>query len=141
MTPRPSRSRDRRIDARGVITAPARRFPGYPYKDDMDKSETVAASDLRPCDKCGGRMVPTFFRVRIEHAVLHRDAVNALVGTAQTLGGGSKAWDIARVMSPCDPIATVATSKTLLLCVECFSAGDSLATAWQVLQANTYKPR
>lgn len=93
-------------------------------------SEPINAADLRPCDLCGGRMVPTFFRVRVDHAVVDQRASNAMAGTAHLLGGTSRAWDIARTMSPCDPIATVATTKTMLLCVGCFCGSGAIASLW-----------
>lgn len=93
-------------------------------------SKDINTADMRPCDKCGQKMVPTFFRVQVDHAVVRRESVNSLLGTALMLGGGPEAWATARSMSPCDPIATVASSKTLMLCTECFCTGDAIASLW-----------
>ncbi len=82
----------------------------------------LKTKDLRPCDNCGGSIVPFFYRLRIEFRQLgiDRTAVNQVLGTAQILGGN---LFLGSAMSP-DRDATIEMpgyqiDKDLFLCSDC----------------------
>lgn len=78
--------------------------------------------DLHPCDGCGGRIAPFFYRLRIEFRQLMIDptAVNQVLGTSQILGGN---FLLGEIMSP-NSDATIEmpgyqVGKDLFLCSDC----------------------
>lgn len=61
-------------------------------------------SEIKPCAVCKGKIVPTWYVLRISQAMLRPSAVNSTMGIAQMFGGIDRpgALAIAEVMSP-DP--------------------------------------
>ena len=84
----------------------------------------MKASDLRPCDRCGGPLGFIFHLVRSSLVVVDQQAVRQHVGLTAILGGSEK---LAAVFTPQPEIATVAGEHDpklwtdLLLCTECYS--------------------
>lgn len=109
---------------------------------DISKLPGISSRDLHPCDACGQALGPTFRRVVIEHVAMDRRAVDALVGTAQILGGSQRAWGIAQALAPCEPIARVFDSVSVLLCEDCYctSCGSVPAIAEQTRRSGETKP-
>lgn len=84
--------------------------------------KSLKTKDLRPCDNCGGSIVPFFYRLRIEFRQLgiDRTAVNQVLGTAQILGGNLL---LGSMMSP-DKDATFElpgyqVDSDIFLCSDC----------------------
>lgn len=84
--------------------------------------------DLHPCDSCGGSIAPVFYRLTVSFRQLMIDptAVNAVLGTAQILGGNLL---LGSVMSP-DQDATIElpgyqVDKDLFLCQDCVMGVNS----------------
>ena len=78
--------------------------------------------DLHPCDACGGKIAPVFFRLELSFRQLMIDptAVNGVLGTAQIFGGNLK---IGELMSP-NSDATIElpgyqVDKDIHLCMDC----------------------
>lgn len=44
-------------------------------------------SELRPCDNCGGKIIPTFMVLRISHALFKPQAMNEVLGMTQYFQG------------------------------------------------------
>lgn len=88
-------------------------------------------TDLRPCDRCGGGLGITFFRVHAEHHVVDlnearkRHAMDVMFpgapGIAATFHGDG------------DDATKVAQGHEILLCSLCFCRGDSVPVAWEKL--------
>jgi len=55
-------------------------------------------SDIRPCDNCGGKLVPIFYFSKISLAVFSPKAVNEVMGMTQFFGGGSAGLRLAEMM-------------------------------------------
>ena len=89
----------------------------------------MKTSELRPCDKCGGSIMPIFYRLKIEFRQLAIDqaAVNEVVGTAKIYGGNMA---MGSIMSP-NRDATVEMpgyriDKDIFLCQSCvLGMGDN----------------
>ena len=79
-------------------------------------------SQLRPCDKCGGKITPMFYVVRVSLAVVKADAANATLGLAQMFRGN---LGLAEAFSPQpDAIMVVGDEEPelrteLFLCQNC----------------------
>lgn len=68
----------------------------------------MKASELRPCDNCGGKLQVVFFVMRVSQAVVNVGAVNEHLGLQQMLGGSPK---LAEVFSSQPDIALVLGDK------------------------------
>lgn len=98
-------------------------------------------SELRPCDKCGGKLVPTFYVVRFSQALFNAKHANAVIGLNTIFGG--RALALAETMAPgADEAVLVFGDKEkqleteLLICEECFMNGPlDLAALWEVQMA------
>ena len=86
--------------------------------------------DLRPCDVCGKKISPIFYRVTIEIGVIQSDAVNRLLGTAQILGGRERpgALTIAHALTGDPTFAKLDTFGKALVCDDCYT-GELRANA------------
>jgi len=78
--------------------------------------------DLHPCDACGGKIAPVFFRLELSFRQLAIDytAVNQVLGTTQVLGGN---FVLGEMMSP-NSDATIElpgyqVDKDIHLCMDC----------------------
>lgn len=95
-------------------------------------------SDLRPCDQCHGKLVPTFYVVRFSQALFDATNTNAVLGVHQIFGG--QALRLAETMAPgADEAVLVFGDKDktleteLFLCQPCFTDGPiDLAMLWEV---------
>lgn len=78
-------------------------------------------SDLRPCDRCGGPVNPTFYVVDVATMVVNQTRVREHVGLATLLGGGSRASEIALAMGTgeSDDCIGILSKATVVLCVAC----------------------
>ncbi len=99
-------------------------------------------SQARPCDKCRGKIAPQFYRVRVDLAFFSPRNANAVLGTAQILGGIG-ALAVAEAMAPGAEDAIVCAGDkepelldTLFICQECYLAGEiDLAVLLEQLHA------
>jgi len=88
-------------------------------------------SELRPCDKCGGRIIDGerrfFFVVRVSQAMVNEKAMRSTGGLLQMFGGieNPGALGVAEVFSPDDEVVRVLSDEAseaqteLFLCMEC----------------------
>lgn len=73
--------------------------------------------DLRPCDKCGGQIVPVFHIVEVTQAIVDGAAVNREYGMIQMMGGSVA---LASVMGRNDDVVKIVPHSTkLILCQDC----------------------
>ena len=78
--------------------------------------------DLRPCDKCGGQIVPVFHIVEVTQAIVDGAAVNREHGMVQMMGGSV---GLASVLGRNeDVVKMVPHSTKLILCQDCGMSGD-----------------
>ncbi len=95
-------------------------------------------SEIRPCDNCGGKIVPVFQVIRFSPAVFDRQAVNETLGLAQFFGGGPGALTLAQVMGPQGDVVYVGmddedkelsagVTTELFLCQDCYRKDINLA--------------
>lgn len=83
-------------------------------------------TDLRPCDNCQGKLVPTFYVVRFSQALFNARAANQVLGLNQIFGGS--AFGLAEAFAP-NPDGAVmvfgdkdpSLQTELLVCQECFT--------------------
>lgn len=61
----------------------------------------MEATELRPCDWCGGAIAPIFYVVRSSIAVFKENETNQFLGLTQMLGGSVK---LAAAMGPADVV-------------------------------------
>jgi hypothetical protein len=91
-------------------------------------------SELTPCAKCGGKLVPIWYVVRISMAMLARKATSSVLGLSQMFSAGNplsgQALAIAEVMAPgADEAVIIAgdKDKSLMtefnLCQQCYLEG------------------
>lgn len=79
-------------------------------------------SEIRPCDACGGEIVPVFYVLRLSMALFKPQAVNTTMGLAQMFHGNIT---LAEVMSSQPEAVTVLGDENpdlmteLLICQEC----------------------
>jgi hypothetical protein len=78
--------------------------------------------DLRPCDKCGGQIVPVFHIVEVTQAIVDARAVNREYGMVQVMGGSVALASIMGVNE--DVVKMVPHSTTLILCQDCGLSGE-----------------
>lgn len=71
-------------------------------------------TELRPCDRCGGQITPTFYRIRIEHLAVDMQAVREVLGTAMI----TNSLELGRVLSDRDA-TTRLTSSQFDMCIQC----------------------
>jgi len=90
-------------------------------------------SDLRPCDKCGGKIAPSFYVLRFSIALFNRNATNQVLGMAQVMVGN---LGLAEMFSPdSDDAVTVAMDSKqhkilmdeVFLCQSCYMRPINLA--------------
>lgn len=73
-------------------------------------------SELKPCDVCGGKIAPIFYRVTVEQMMINAQVVNQVVGLATMFGG---ALGIAEIFAPSDDAAVKLQENTVTLCGDC----------------------
>lgn len=63
------------------------------------RKDKVRTSDLKPCDNCGGSIVPIFYRIEVKFRQVAIDltAVNQVLGMAQIFNGNLQ---LGSLMSP-----------------------------------------
>lgn len=97
-------------------------------------------SQLRPCDKCGGELVPVFYVVRACPAVIDQRATQSVLGVAGILGGLRRpgALGVAECLAPESDCVVVSGEKDpglwseLFLCTECWAGTDVAGLAQAV---------
>ncbi len=78
--------------------------------------------DLRPCDKCGGQIVPVFHVIEVTQAIVDSAAVNREYGMVQMMGGSVA---LASAMGRDeDVVKLVPHSTKLILCQDCGMSGE-----------------
>lgn len=86
-------------------------------------------TDLKPCAKCGGPIVPICHRIRIDMGVMDQQNMQQFAGMYNYFGG--KSASLAAIFAPgsnelvkfttdVDPAA----GTTLFLCNNCYCSGD-----------------
>jgi hypothetical protein len=79
-------------------------------------------SEIRPCDACGGTIVPMFYVLRLSMAMFKPQAVNTTMGLMQMFGGNLA---LAEVMSSQPDAVTVMGDENpelmteIIICQEC----------------------
>ena len=73
-------------------------------------------SALKPCDVCGGKIAPVFYRVTVEQMIINVTAVNQVIGLATMFGG---ALGIAEIFAPNDDVTLKFQENTVSLCGDC----------------------
>ena len=87
----------------------------------------MKASELRPCDNCGGPLVPAPYRVRISQGMFNARATNTVMGLTQHFRGH---LGLAEVFAPEPEVLLFFEDKEpalcteLLLCQECVTMKD-----------------
>jgi hypothetical protein len=92
---------------------------------------SVKLSELRPCDKCGGKIAPIFYVVRFSIAVFDQRKMNTNLGLTQMFQGSVR---LAEVFSPDPEVGVVAMDSQatkllmteLFICNDCYSADLNL---------------
>lgn len=74
-------------------------------------------SELKPCDKCGGKIAPVFYVVNMQQVMIDAVAANRTLALNQMFGG---ALGLAENMSPDDSVTQVLNQKRAIICQECF---------------------
>lgn len=80
-------------------------------------------SEIRPCDNCGGKIVPMFYVVRFSVAMFAPRATNEMLGLTQMFGGSLQ---LAEVMGADPEAVKIAGDEEpalwtdLLICQDCF---------------------
>ena len=64
------------------------------------KTENIAARDIRPCDFCGGPIVPFFYVIDIRMAAFDAQNVNQLLGMNQFFGSKPESMKLAEIFTP-----------------------------------------
>lgn len=73
--------------------------------------------DLRPCDKCGGEIVPVFHIVEVTQAIVDGAAVNREYATAQMMGGSIT---LASILGANENVVKLVPHSTkVILCQDC----------------------
>lgn len=90
----------------------------------------MKVSELRPCDKCGGKIYPAFHVVRTSLALIKPQAVNQFMGMHQFFGGRAPAAlvenfspesaDAVIVAGDDDPVLM----NEFFICSDCFLGGS-----------------
>jgi hypothetical protein len=103
--------------------------PALRARDGTGARMTMKVSDLRPCDKCGGKIAPLFYRVRFTQALINPDAVNQFVGMHRFFGGKASAA-LVENFAPASTDAVLffgdkdrSLEVELLICNDCFLNG------------------
>lgn len=73
----------------------------------------------------------TFYRVTIEHMVLHLKNIQRRHGLELFFGGGQPGAALAEVMGDDGDIAACATKETALVCQDCGITGGCLASIFE----------
>lgn len=98
-------------------------------------------SELRPCDKCGGRIEPSFYVVEFSLALIGGRACREVFGMA-TILGGLHALRVAEALAPHPEHAVIVVGDEdpslkvqLLICSTCFFDGAiDLAMLWEAVR-------
>lgn len=97
------------------------------------KTSGLKLSELRPCDICGGKIIPQFYIFEIKFALFSNRGTNEVLGLTQMFGGITNpgALAIAETMSANGDRAVVVSedetlNSKLFLCQQCylFKTGD-----------------
>lgn len=85
-------------------------------------------TELRPCDKCGGQLTPTWYVIRLSQCMLDAKATNETLGLSQMFGGNIA---LAEVMGSCAEEAVIILGDRmpsmwteLLVCQSCVLGMD-----------------
>lgn len=84
-------------------------------------------SQLRPCDKCGGSINPTFYVVRSSQAMILANHANTVMGLSQMFRGNLA---LAEAMAPQPEVVVVLGDEDknlqneIILCQRCYAFGD-----------------
>ena len=89
-------------------------------------------SEIRPCDNCGGQIVPLFYVARVSLAMFMSQESNHVIGMAQMFGGLTRpgVLAVAEAMAPeADCIKILGDEEQglmteIILCQECHSMKD-----------------
>lgn len=87
----------------------------------------MKTKDLKPCDGCGGPIVPVFYRIQVEfnQVMVDVNAANAVLGTAMIFGGNLR---MGSLMSPdADVLINLpgfSLKKDIWLCATCILSDD-----------------
>jgi len=90
------------------------------------KTFGLKLSEVRPCDCCGGKLVPFFQHIQIRHAIFNPRNVNGVLGVMQMWGKtNAQALAVAESMAPGSEAAVevldeLDATTTLFICNECF---------------------
>lgn len=101
--------------------------------NDKPKTFGIGVRDIRPCDACGGKLLPAFHHIQVRDAVIDLQNARSFLGTVEILGGpfNPGAAAVAEVMAPgTNEIATVLDQPiTIYLCSKCLASADALCVA------------
>lgn len=100
----------------------------------MSERVGIRVADLRPCDKCGGKISPVFYRLSFEQLVIDPESVNEFLGLRQMLGGSSALADV--FQSKPDAAQRAHSGGPFVLCQECFFGENPVGTLWESEKAN-----
>lgn len=96
----------------------------------------MRADELRPCDLCGGALLPSpaFWVMRVSLAVFDQRAIQQLSGVTQILGGGPQALGIATAFAPEHVVKLAADEpdgewEDIILCNDCYCTGGPVRTS------------
>lgn len=99
-------------------------------------------SELRPCDHCGGPVIPIFYVVKASIAVFNANATNENLGLMRMLGGS---LSLAEVMSSEPEAVKIGGEEDkqlwteIILCQNCYCSDMNLAVlAEQISARNAY---
>jgi hypothetical protein len=89
-------------------------------------------SDLRPCDKCGGKLYPNFYVIRASLAIFKPSATNQALGMLQFMGGN---LGLAEMFTAEEPVTVAMDQKKgdgymmneIFLCQNCLIHPINLA--------------
>lgn len=73
-------------------------------------------SELKPCDLCGGPIVPIHYKVTIETLGIDANKVNQTMGFAQMMGGS---LPLAEIMGPHDDVLIEMDRQENIVCIKC----------------------
>lgn len=89
----------------------------------------MKVSELRPCDKCHGRIAPHFYVVRLSQALIRPAAINQFMGMHQFFGGRASMALVENFAPEADKAAVVfgdddpTLMTELYLCQDCVIGG------------------
>jgi len=92
-------------------------------------------TDIRPCDCCGGKIAPAFYRASIEHMLINFNVIQQHAGLAAMLGSPG----LATVMGDgSDAAQAVSSEKDIIVCQLC-ALEKPLARVLEIVLNNASK--